>query len=75
MIQNQQWLQAGLLELLELHMAEHIERGCDYHEALMLGVEEIKRQIRGSRGDLITLLINDAVLQTRYAREHGAKLH
>jgi hypothetical protein len=66
---SQQWLRDALLELLELHMAEHIERGLDYHEALMLGVEEIKRQIRGSRGDLVTMLTDDVVLQARYARE------
>jgi hypothetical protein len=64
-----QWLRDALLELLELQMAEHIERGLDYHEALVLGVEEIKRQIRESRGDLVTMLTDDVVLQARYARE------
>jgi len=70
---NEPWLQHALHELLELHMAEHMERGLDYHEALMLGVEEIKRQIRGSRGDLIKMLTDDVVLQARYAREARAR--
>jgi hypothetical protein len=70
-----QWLRDALLDLLELHMADHIERGCDYNEALMLGVAEIKYQIRGSQGDLVTMLVNDTVLQARYAREAGKFLH
>ena len=65
-----QWLRDALVELLELHMAEHIKRGCDFAEALELGVAEIRHQIRGSRGDLATMLVNDTVLQAVYAREH-----
>src|SRR6185436_2863166 len=47
-----QFLRDALLELLFREMAEHVNRGLDYDEALILGVEEIKRQIRGSRLDL-----------------------
>ena len=65
------WLQDALLELLEVHMAEHLELGCDFNEALMLGVAEIRHQIRQSRGDLVEMLVNDTVLQARYAREAG----
>lgn len=70
-----QWLRGALLDLLELHMAEHIDRGLEYDEALMLGVAEIRHQIRESRGDLVTMLMDDTVLQARYARERGTKLH
>ena len=69
------WLQDALLELLEVHMADHIERGCDFNEALMLGVAEIRHQIRQSRGDLVEMLVSDTVLQARYAREAGKFLH
>jgi hypothetical protein len=65
-----EWLQNAMHELLELHIAHHMQRGLHRDEALIIGVEEIKQQIRGSRGDLIKLLVDDAVLQAHYAREH-----
>ena len=70
-----QFLRDALLELLFWRMAAHLDRGCDYDEALILGVEEIRHQIRESRLDLSTTMINQAMLDIRYAREHGTKLH
>jgi len=66
-------LRDALLDLLFQHMAAHIERGLDYDEALILGVDEIRRQIRGTRLDLETTMINDAVREVRAL--HGDKLH
>jgi len=68
-----QFLRDALLDLLFQHMAAHIERGLDYDEALILGVDEIRRQIRGTRLDLETTMINDAVRELRAL--HGDKLH
>jgi hypothetical protein len=68
-----QFLRDALLDLLFQHMAAHIERGLDYDEALLLGVDEIRRQIRGTRLDLETTMINDAMREVRAL--HGDKLH
>jgi hypothetical protein len=70
-----QFLRDALLDLLFQQMAAHIERGLSYDEALILGVEEIRRQIRGSRLDLATTLIDNTICDARYAREHESKLH
>ena len=70
-----QHLRDALLELLFREMAEHVNRGLDYDEALILGVEEIKRQIRGSRLDLASRLIDEATRDARYSRERGTRLH
>jgi hypothetical protein len=70
-----QFLRDALLELLFRHMAEHVERGCDYDEALILGVQEIRRQIRGSRLDLEAMMIDEAVRQVHEAHQSGSKLH
>jgi hypothetical protein len=70
-----QFLRDALLDLLFQHMAAHIERGLSYDEALILGVEEIRRQIRGSRLDLATKLIDNTICNASYLREHGSKLH
>ena len=70
-----QELRDGLLNLLFKLMAEHINNGCDYDEALMLGVEEIRRQIRGSRAELAIRLVDIATRDVRYAREYGTQLH
>jgi hypothetical protein len=70
-----QFLRDALLDLLFQHMTAHIERGLSYDEALILGAAEIRRQIRGSRLDLVTTLINNTICDARYAREHGSKLH
>jgi hypothetical protein len=70
-----QFLRDALLDLLFQRMAVHIERGLSDDEALILGVEEIRRQIRGSRLDLATKLIDNTICDARYAREHGSKLH
>ena len=70
-----QWLQDAMHELLEVHIAEHMDRGMDYREAVILAAAEIKHQIRESRGDLVEMLVNDTVLQARYAREAGKFLH
>jgi len=68
-----QFLRDALLDLLFQHMAAHIERGLDYDEALILGVQEIREQIRGTRMDLEAKMINDAVREVREL--HGDKLH
>ena len=68
-------LRDKLIQFLSTLMAEHIERGCDYDEALILGVEEIRRQIRQSRGDLVEMLIGHAVSDVHHARDHGTRLH
>jgi hypothetical protein len=70
-----QFLRDALLDLLFQQMAAHIERGLSYDEALILGVEEIRRQIRGSRLDLATKLIDNTICDARYAREHRSELH
>ena len=70
-----QFLRDALLELLMRHMAFHVDRGCRYDEALILGVEEIRRQIRGSRNDLAARLIDEARRDARYARERGTRLN
>ena len=68
-----QFLRDALLDLLFQHMAAHVERGLDYDEALILSVDEIRRQIRGTRLDLETTMINDAMRELRAL--HGDKLH
>jgi len=70
-------LRNALLELLFRRMAWHIQRGCNYDEALVLGAEEIMRQIRGTRPDIARKLVDTAVMDVAYAREsgHGMKLH
>jgi hypothetical protein len=70
-----QELRDALLDLLFRHMAEHVERGLSYDEALILGVAEIRRQIRGSRLDLAAMLIDRAASDAHHARENGTKLH
>ena len=65
----------ALIDLLFQHMAAHIERGLDYDEALVLGVAEIRHQIRQSRGDLTEMLLGHAVSSVRSARDHGTRLH
>jgi hypothetical protein len=69
------FLQEALLDLLFWHMAAHVQRGCDYDEALILGVQEIRRQIRGSRLDLEVMLVEYARHQVQQARQNGTKLH
>jgi len=68
-------LRDALLNLLFELMAEHIQAGLDYDEALLLGVEEIRRQIRGSRAELAIRLVDIATRDVRYAREYGTQLH
>jgi len=68
-----QFLHDALLNLLFEHMAEHIMRGLSYEEALILGVDEIRRQIRGTRLDMEATMINDAVREVRAL--HEDKLH
>jgi hypothetical protein len=70
-----QFLRDALVDLLFRHMAVHIDNGLDYDEALILGVEEIRRQIRGTRLDLESLMINDAMAQVRALHPAGEKLH
>ena len=70
-----QFLRDALIELLFRHMADHINRGLDYDEALILGVDEIRRQIRGTRLDLESRMINDAMREVREAHENGTRLH
>jgi len=70
-----QHLRDALLELLMLRMADYIECGFSNDEALILGVEEIKHQIRESRLDLAAMLINEAERDARHARERGTRLH
>jgi len=69
-----EWLRDALLELLFWHMAAHIDNGADYDEALRLGVEEIRQQIRQSRRDLADMLLDRAVTDMRYVREYGTQL-
>jgi len=69
-----QWLRDALLELLFWRMAAHIDNGADYDEALRLGVEEIRQQIRESRRDLADMLLDRAVTDMRYVREYGTQL-
>jgi len=64
-----------LVAYLFMLMTEHIDRGVAFNEALILGVSEIRRQIRESRGDLVEMLIEDAVRDIHYVRENTAKLH
>ena len=66
-------LRDALIDLLFQHMAAHIERGLDYDEALVLGVAEIRHQIRQSRGDLTEMLLSHAVNSVHYSRE--TRLH
>jgi hypothetical protein len=68
-------LRDALLEHLFRLMAEHVSRGLDYDEALILGLEEINRQIRGTRPDLATRLIDEATRDVRDARDRGTRLH
>ena len=70
-----QFLRDALIELLFRHMAAHIERGLSYDEALILGVQEIRHQIRGTRLDLEALMVNDAVRQVREMYPNGERLH
>ena len=67
-------LREALLELLFWRMAEHLDRGLDYDEALILGVAEIRQQIRESRRDLADMLLSRAVSDMRYVREYGTQL-
>ena len=64
-----QFLRDALLDLLFQHMAVHIDHGLDYDEALTLGVDEIRRLIRESRGDVTEMLLSVAVCDVLNARE------
>lgn len=64
-----------LVAYLFMLMTEHIDRGVAFDEALILGVREIRRQIRESRGDLVDMLIDDAVHDVHFMREIATKLH
>lgn len=68
-------LRDRLINHLFALMTEHILRGLDFDEALILGVDEIRRQIRGTRLDLEVTLINDAMREVRAMHVHGDKLH
>jgi hypothetical protein len=70
-----QFLRDALLELLMLRMADYKTCGFDDEEALKLGVEEIRQQIRESRVDLAARLIDEATRDAQYARERGTRLH
>ena len=70
-----QHLRDALLDLLLLRIADYKCCGFSDDEALALGVEEMKRQIRESRLDLAAMLINEAERDARDARERGTRLH
>lgn len=73
MTSQPEYVRVALYELLEVHVDEHMARGAALGEALILSAQEIMWLIRGSRGDLIKMLIDDAVLQARFARENATK--
>lgn len=70
-----QFLRDALLELLMRRMADYMECGFSDDEALILGVQEIKHQIRESRMDLASRLIDETERDARDARERGTRLH
>jgi hypothetical protein len=71
-----QHLRDALLEHLMRLMADHMDRGLTHDEALIVSIEEIRQQIRGSREDLATRLINETVRAAHYSRElYGTRLH
>jgi len=65
-----QELRAALLDELMHRMAHHVDRGVDDAEALMLGVEEIKQIIRGTRLGLVRMLVDNAIRDALEARAH-----
>lgn len=69
-----QFLRDALIDMLFRHMAEHIERGVEFDEALRLGVDEIRRQIRGSRADIERQLVDQAVSDLAWT-ELGKTMH
>jgi hypothetical protein len=69
-----QHLRDALLELLMLRMADYMQSGFTDNEALVLGIEEIKQQIRESRLDLAAMLISEAERDAR-ARDRGTRLN
>jgi len=70
-----QHLRDALLEHLMRLMADHMERGLTDNEALIVSVGEIRQQIRESRADLASLLIDEATRDASSARERGTRLH
>jgi len=70
-----QHLRDALLEHLMRLMADHMERGLTDNEALIVSVGEIRQQIRESRADLASLLIDEATRDAQHARERGTRLH
>ena len=69
-----EFLRDALIDLLFAHMVVHIDRGLDYDEALLLGVAEIRHQIRESRGDVAAMLISQAVSDARHAHDLYARM-
>jgi hypothetical protein len=70
-----QHLRDALLEHLMRLMADHMDRGLTDDEALIVSVGEIRQQIRESRLDLATRLIDEATRDARDARDRGTRLH
>jgi hypothetical protein len=68
-------LRKALRDELMYRMAQHMDRGLEDEEALIVSVEEIKRIIRGSRLGLVRMLIDNAMRDALYAREHGMHMH
>ena len=65
-----QHLRDALVDVLLHRMAEHIDRGMDEDEALIVSVEEIKHEIRGTRLGLVRMLIDNAIRDALEARAH-----
>ena len=68
-----QFLRDALIDKLFWEMAKHVDGGLDFDEALILAVEEVRRQIRGTRLDLEATMINEAVREVRAL--HGDQIH
>jgi hypothetical protein len=64
-------LRKALLDELLYRMADHVNRGLDDDDALIVSVEEIKHIIRGSRLGLVRMLIDNAMRDAIYMREMG----
>jgi hypothetical protein len=62
-------LRDALLDHLFSLMAWHIDHGRSYDEALRCSVQEIRQQIRETRGDLAAMLIDDAVCRVHAAHQ------
>lgn len=69
------FLREAFINALFYEMAERLNRGLDFPEALAQGMEAIDRQIRGTDPGLAAIYMDAAVREILNIREYGGTLH